>query len=207
MLRCIINSFKLVIKPIIMHKNIFVILGIVLVVAVASSPSVTSAIPNRSNDTDAWCSPTGNSTANGGEEVECCWAEKVTPGTGGAGDNDHEIYCSACENGGTRGNINCSDPELQYRQVGKPLPPLSDTIDNAPLSDAPDSSNNNGNTNAGIGSKGGLAGGIDDIQNNNNIIQSTPDSDADEPTTATTNTPQDQAPDVQTENGSETSSN
>ena len=95
-----------------MHKYIFMILGIVLIVAVACSPSVTSAIPNRSNDTNAWCSPTGNSTANGGEEVECCWAEKVTPGTGGVGDNNYEIYCSNCENGGTRGNINCSDPEL-----------------------------------------------------------------------------------------------
>ena len=189
-----------------MHKNIFVLLGIVLVVAVASSPSVTSAIPNRSNDTNSKCFPTGNSTANGGQEVECCWFEIVKPGTGLYG-KDFESYCSKCENGGTRGNINCSDPELQYRQVGKPLPPLSDTINNAPVSDAPDSSNNNGNTNAGIGSKGGLAGGIDDIQRNNNIIQSPPDSDVDESTTATTNPPQDRTADIQTENASESSPN
>ena len=84
---------------------------------------------------------------------------------------------------------------------------MSDTINNAPVSDAPDSSNNNGNTNAGIGPKGELAGGIDDIQNDNNIIQSTPDSDADESTTVTTNTPQDQSPDVQTENTTESSLN
>ncbi len=184
------------------------ILGIVLVVAVASSPSVTSAIPNRSNDTNAWCLPTGNSTANGGEEVECCWAEKVPPGTGGIGDNNYELYCSNCENGGTRGNINCSDPELQYRQEGKPLPPISGTINNGPISDDPASSNNNDNSNPGIGPKGGLAGGIDDIQsNNNNIIQSPPDSDADESTTVTTNTPQDPTSEVQTENASESSPN
>ncbi|HYF99908.1 MAG TPA: hypothetical protein VD815_07435 [Candidatus Saccharimonadales bacterium] len=183
------------------------LLGIVLIVAVATSPSVTSAIPNRSNEHYANCLPTGNPTGNGGQEVQCCWLEKVPPRTGGYGNGDWEEYCSNCENVGTRGNINCTDPELQYREVGKPLPTLSDTINNAPVSDAPDSSNNNGNTNAGIGPKGELAGGIDDIQNDNNIIQSTPDSDADESTTVTTNTPQDQSPDVQTENTTESSLN
>jgi hypothetical protein len=191
-----------------MYKYIFMILGIVLIVAVASSPSVTSAIPNRSNDTNTTCLPTGNSTANGGQEVECCWFEKVPPGTGGTGSNkDHEVYCSNCENGGTRGNINCSDPELQYRQGGKPLPPISGTINNGQISDDPSSSNNNDNPNPGIGPKGGLAAGIDDLQSNNNIIQSPPDSDADESTTVTTNTPQDQTSGVQTENTSESSPN
>ena len=201
------------------------ILGIVLVVAVASSPSITSAIPNRSNDADAWCSPTFNETANGGEEVQCCWYEQVPPGTGW-NETDSELYCSNCENGGTRGNINCSDPELQYRQVGKPLPPISGTINNGQnpdggkplppisgtinngqISDDSITSNNNDNPNPGMGFNEGLEGGSDDIQRNNNNIQSPPDSEADESTTVTTNTPQDQSPEVQTENTSECSLN
>jgi hypothetical protein len=129
------KSFKLVNHPIIMYKYIFVLLGIVLIVAVATSPSVTSAIPNRSNEHYATCLPTGNPTGNGGQEVQCCWLEKVPPGTGGVGNGDWEEYCSNCENGGTRGNINCSDPELQYRQGGKPLPPITGTINNGPNSD------------------------------------------------------------------------
>ncbi len=203
-----------------MYKDIFVILGFVLIVVVASSPSVTSAIPNRSNDTNTTCAPTGNSTANGGEEVECCWVEPVPPGTGGIGNNNYEFYCSACENGGTRGNINCSDPELQYRDGGKPLPPISGTINNGQISDDrkplppisgtinngqisddPVSSNNNDSPNPGIGPKGGLAGGIGNLQSNNNIIQGTPDSGEDESPTSTSNT-QDQI-----ENSSEGSPN
>jgi hypothetical protein len=54
------------------------------------------------------------------EEVECCWDERVPPGTGVYG-RDFEIYCSTCENGGTRGMINCSDPELQYSPVSSQL--------------------------------------------------------------------------------------
>jgi hypothetical protein len=190
-----------------MYKSIFIVLGMVLIIAVASSPSITSAIPNRSNDTNAWCSPTGNSTANGGEEVECCWAEKVTPGTGGVGDNNYETYCSNCENGGTRGNINCSDPELQYRQIGKPLPPISGTINSGQISDDTINSNNNDNPNPDMGPNEGLERGSDDIQRNNNNIQSPPDSEADESTIVTTNTPRDQSPEVQTENTSESSLN
>ena len=74
------------------------------------------AVPNRSNDPNTQCQPTGKKSNNGLELVECCWTEKVKPGTGLFG-NDFEIYCSECENGGSRGNINCSDPELQYRKA------------------------------------------------------------------------------------------
>ncbi|HEU5120394.1 MAG TPA: hypothetical protein VFT71_05360 [Candidatus Nitrosocosmicus sp.] len=74
------------------------------------------AVPNRSNDPNTQCQPTGKKSNNGLELVECCWTEKVKPGTGLFG-NDFEIYCSECENGGSRGNINCSDPELNYRKA------------------------------------------------------------------------------------------
>ena len=191
-----------------MYKYIFMILGIVLIVAVASSPSVTFALPKMDVGDPGNCVGSGEfGGPNGLEVVDCCWFEKVDPGSGGYGpDKSQELYCMNCQDGGDRGYINCTDPELQYRDGGKPLPPLSGTINNGQISDDPANSNNNDSPNPGIGPKGGLAGGIDDIQSNDNIIQSPPDSDADESTTVTTNT-QDRTSDVQTENTSESSLN
>jgi hypothetical protein len=84
-----------------------------LVIAIIYSPSATFGIPNMSNEAFATCTPTGKQTSNGGQEVECCW-EAWSPNVGPA---VVETYCSTCENGGTRGMINCSDPELQYLPV------------------------------------------------------------------------------------------
>ncbi len=98
----------------VMHDHIVIILGTVLIIAVISSPSVTFAVPNQSNDSDTHCTPTGEKSDNGLELVKCCWFVKVKPGTGHWG-ADFEQYCSECENGGSRGKINCSEPELQYR--------------------------------------------------------------------------------------------
>jgi hypothetical protein len=78
--------------------------------------SYAYAVPNLSNDPGSTCQSTGKKSDNGLELVECCWTAKVKPGTGLFG-NDFEIYCSECENGGSRGNINCSDPELNYRKA------------------------------------------------------------------------------------------
>ena len=191
-----------------MLRYIFMILGIVLIVAVASSPSVTSALPKWDLDDPASCSNLSSEGPTGLPLFKCCWYEKVPPGTGGVGEEkDQEIYCSECEDSDD-GWISCTDPELQYRDGGgKPLPPLSGTINNGQISDDPSSSNNNDNPNPGIGPKGGLAGAIDDIQSNNNIIPAPPDADADESTTVTTNTPQDRTSDIQTENTSESSLN
>jgi hypothetical protein len=178
----------------------------IIITSVILAPSFSLALPNREGKPGA-CNDTGrHSGPNGLMVVKCCWSETVKPGTGAGGTNK-EFYCQECEDGGTRGYINCGDPELQYRNGGKPLPPLSGTINNGQISDDSLTSNND-NPNSGIGPKGGLAGGFDDIQsNNNNIIQSTPDSDADESTTVTTNTPQDRTSNVQTENASESSPN
>jgi hypothetical protein len=85
----------------------------VLVVALIYSPSSIFSVPNRSNDAGVDCEPTGKQSKNGLALVECCWFEWVTPGTGIDGGNQEE-YCSTCEDGGTRGKINCSDPELQF---------------------------------------------------------------------------------------------
>jgi hypothetical protein len=99
---------------------IFVVISF-LVVMLVYTPSSTFAVPNRSNDQR--CSPTGQQTPNGGQEVRCCWFESVPPGTGYDG-SDQEIYCSECEDGGTRGKINCNDPYLSFRDVPKGTVPL-----------------------------------------------------------------------------------
>jgi hypothetical protein len=80
---------------------------------------------------------------------------------------------------------------------------LSGTINNGQISDDPLTSNND-NPNPGIASKGGLAGGIENLQSNNNMIQASPDSGEDGSTTAT----EDEAKNLpQTENVSESSPN
>ncbi len=97
-----------------MHSHMHVILGTLLIVAVISSPAVTFAVSNESNSSDAFCQSTGKKSANGLALVECCWYIPVKPGTGYKG-GDTEMYCSECENGGSRGYISCSEPELQFR--------------------------------------------------------------------------------------------
>ena len=88
----------------------------VLSVIVSISLLNAYAVPNLSNEKSTQCLPTGKKSANGLELVECCWAVFVKPGTGFQG-GDVELYCSECENGGTRGYINCSEPELDYRKA------------------------------------------------------------------------------------------
>ena len=161
-----------------MYNHIFIILAIVSIVTVASSPSVTFALPKMDAGDPGGCTETGDFAGpNGLAVINCCWYEKVEPGTGGYGpDKSQEMYCMNCEDGGDRGNINCSDPELQYRQGGKPLPPISGTIDNGQISDDPSTSNND-NQNPDIAPKGGLTDRIDDLQSsNNNILEAIPES-------------------------------
>jgi hypothetical protein len=103
-------------------RKVAMLFTIALVLSITLSNAF--AVPNRSNDPNSQCQPTGKKSSNGLELVECCWTAKV-PGTGLYG-MDFEIYCSECENGGSRGNINCSDPELQYRKaptIGKSIVP------------------------------------------------------------------------------------
>ena len=109
-----------------------------LTAAMVIGPTITFAVPNRANEINTVCQPTGKQTPNGGEEVECCWTETVPPGTGYGGSN-FEMYCNECENGGTRGYINCSDPSLQYRD-GKPgaspgIPPTGGISDDPKADD------------------------------------------------------------------------
>jgi hypothetical protein len=44
-------------------------------------------------------------------------------------------------NGCTRGYINCTDPELQYRNGRNPVALLSDPLDNCQISDDPEAGN------------------------------------------------------------------
>ncbi len=158
-----------------MLGSMVVIIALVLVM-IASLP-IVNALPKMDPEDPGICLDTGKKSGSVGAAVfKCCWHELVSPGTGGVGENlDKEEYCMECEDGGTRGYINCTDPELQYRDGGKPLPPLSGTINNGQISDNPLTSNND-NPNPGIAPKGGLAGGIENLQSNNNMIQASPDS-------------------------------
>ncbi|WP_458745976.1 hypothetical protein [Candidatus Nitrosocosmicus sp. T] len=93
-------------------KRVTMIATIVLVLSITLSN--VDAVPNKSNDKETTCKSTGKESANGLEIVECCWFDFVKPGTGFGGGSVEE-YCSECEDGGSRGKINCSEPELQYR--------------------------------------------------------------------------------------------
>jgi hypothetical protein len=102
---------------------IFVVISI-LVVIIIYSPSATFGVDNKSNDPSADCAPTGKQSANGLALVECCWEVKVPPGTGWDG-SDTEWYCSECEDGGTRGKINCSEPYLEFIVAPTPSGPFA----------------------------------------------------------------------------------
>ena len=101
-----------------MIKNNLLILLVVstFTAILISNPITAFGVPNKSNDRATVCESTGKKSSNGLELVQCCWFVEVSEGTGFEGGNE-EWYCSECENGGTRGNINCSEPELQYRTV------------------------------------------------------------------------------------------
>lgn len=79
----------------------------------------------------------------------------MKPGTG-AGGTDKEFYCKDCEDGGMRGYINCTDQELQYRDKGISLPPMSGNLNNGQISYDSLTSNND-NPNLSTVPKGGLA--------------------------------------------------
>lgn len=100
------------------YRYLIVVVIATFAAALISGPIITFAIPNRSNEPGANCYGTGKQSSNGAALFECCWIETVPPGTGHSG-GDYEQYCSTCEDGGTRGMINCSDPELTYNK--KPL--------------------------------------------------------------------------------------
>jgi hypothetical protein len=100
-------------------KYLIVAVIAIFAAALISGPIITFAVPNRSNSGLALCQPTGKTNSSTGAQlVQCCWHESVPKGTGYAG-GDKEMYCSECDNGGTRGYINCSNPELQYKE--KPI--------------------------------------------------------------------------------------
>jgi hypothetical protein len=86
-----------------------------LVVTLFYSPSITFAIMNSANEPFATCTPAGKSDGSSGSSsvpadrqlVKCCWLAYVDAG-------EVQTYCSTCEDGGTRGKINCTDPVQQF---------------------------------------------------------------------------------------------
>lgn len=164
-----------------------------LALAMISSLPIVNALPKMDPGDPGICIDTGKKQGpNGAAVVNCCWHESVPPGTGGLGENlDKEEYCMECEDGGTRGYINCTDPELQYRDdgnSGKPRPSLSDTLNNGQISDDPqaeedrnpnisptdgiedDASNTNGNDEDSSNAVSTKGGGLDASVVNENVM-------------------------------------
>ncbi|WP_415311994.1 hypothetical protein [Candidatus Nitrosocosmicus sp. FF01] len=124
------------------NYNLISIVTVVIYLALAmvASPPIVYALPKMDPGDPGICIDTGKKQGpNGAAVFNCCWHESVPPGTGGVGENlDKEEYCMECEDGGTRGYINCTEPELQYRDGGsddKPRPPISDTLNNGQIFD------------------------------------------------------------------------
>jgi hypothetical protein len=86
---------------------IFVVMS-VLVIALIYAPSSTFSVPNF-DQYDSRCKPTGKNSAAGLQLSKCCW----TTTEGYPGTRKEVTYCSTCENGGTRGMINCTEPTKQ----------------------------------------------------------------------------------------------
>jgi hypothetical protein len=86
---------------------IFVVIS-VLVIALIYAPSSTFSVPNLANTGNATCKPAGKSAA-GLQLKKCCW--QTTEGYPGT--RKDVTYCSTCEDGGTRGMINCTEPTKQ----------------------------------------------------------------------------------------------
>ncbi len=116
-------------------KYLIVVVIATFAAALICSPIITFAVPNRSNSGLASCTSTGKNSPGGLSLVQCCWHESVPKGTGFEG-GDKEMYCSDCENGGTRGYINCSDPELIFMK--KPLTSNLDVFPNDGTIEQPD---------------------------------------------------------------------
>jgi hypothetical protein len=106
---------------------IFVVISMLTVVLVYS-PSSTFSVPNRSNDSVADCKPTGKQSENGLALVKCCW--KHTEGF----PRTTVTYCSTCEDGGTRGKINCTDPVKEFtgRIPSDIVPPQDGVLEQPP---------------------------------------------------------------------------
>ena len=126
-----INTKSLLIK-------VTIISSITLVLSITLSNAY--AVPNLSNSPEAYCNSTGEQSPNGLEMVRCCWWVAVEPGKGYEGTGD-EYYCSECENGGSRGYINCSEPELHFRAgptTGENIAPkIEDGIEQPPTDNTP----------------------------------------------------------------------
>jgi hypothetical protein len=90
-------------------KSRTVIFAVLAVMLIIFSPFSTFAVTNLANESFAKCTSTGKHSENGLALVKCCWEAHE--------DSDPSkkvvTYCSTCEDGGTRGKINCTDPTKQ----------------------------------------------------------------------------------------------
>jgi hypothetical protein len=166
------------------NKFISIVAITSLALAMISSIPIVNALPKMDPGDPGICIDTGKKQGpNGAAVVNCCWHESVPPGTGGVGENlDKEEYCMECEDGGTRGYINCTDPELQYRDdgsSGKPRPSLSDTLNNGQISDDPQvEANGNPATSANAGVEDDTLNDNGKNRNNENPSNTIPTKDA-----------------------------
>jgi hypothetical protein len=91
------------------HSKLLIFVAIsILLVALVYAPSSTISVPNLANHGSTTCKPAGKSAA-GLQLKKCCW--QTTEGYPGT--RKDVTYCSTCEDGGTRGMINCTEPTKQ----------------------------------------------------------------------------------------------
>jgi hypothetical protein len=106
---------------------IFVVIS-ALVFTLFYTPSATYSVTNRANEPDATCTLTGKES-RGLAQVKCCWQNY---------DENLKVvtYCSTCEDGGSRGKINCSEPVKEFTgQIpGDIVPPQDGILEQPPTS-------------------------------------------------------------------------
>jgi hypothetical protein len=92
-----------------MHSQpVILLVTSILLVSLVYAPSSTFSVPNLANSSSTTCKPAGKSAA-GLQLKKCCW--QTTEGYPGT--RKDVTYCSTCEDGGTRGMINCTEPTKQ----------------------------------------------------------------------------------------------
>jgi hypothetical protein len=102
------------------HRSVILLVITVLLVALIYTPAITFSVENQANHFATRCKPTGKQgpPPHGLALVKCCWEVRDEGGLGG-----FVTYCSTCEDGGTRGKINCTEPTKQSFTLPDRLPP------------------------------------------------------------------------------------
>ena len=139
------------------NKHLIFVIISVLVITLVYTPSITFAVPNEANSPGTKCDPAGKSDGTGwvpkGRSlVKCCWS---------GFDDKYKVvtYCSTCEDGGTRGKINCTDPVQSFT--------LPSNLDDIPILEEADQTTSQPGLKA-------LKGGLDSLLQEDEILEQQP---------------------------------